>query len=92
MPQYVVLFKVGKSMAVEGERLQFDVRQGSDAALIFVTAAGNESVAVFPADAVAAVYKKDAWRNPRGALSMEKTPQEEPPRPAGARPRRAEFS
>jgi len=66
MAEYVVVSRAGKSMTVEGEHLQWSVKEGSNAALIFVSAANNETVAVFPADAVAAVYLKDAQK-PMGA-------------------------
>jgi len=83
MAEYVVVFRAGKRIAIEGESLQFSVKEGSDTALIFVSATGNVTVAVFPADAVAAVYRKDTYRNPLAA------PQEDPPRPAGAEPQDA---
>jgi len=86
MAEYVVMFRAGRPIAIEGERLQWSVKEGSHTALIFVSAADNETLAVFPADAVAAVYQKGAQRNPRAE------PQEEPPRPAGAGPRSDAFA
>ena len=66
MAEYVVVFRAGKSIVIEGESLKSSVEKESHTALILVSATGNETVAIFPADAVAAVYRKDTQK-PMGA-------------------------
>lgn len=60
MATFVVFFRGGPSLLVEGEYLERQCVEGSDTHLIIVQDQGRKTVAILPSDAVSGVYRQDA--------------------------------
>lgn len=66
MPIYVVRFREGRDIAVEGTDAQWTYPEGTHAPVITVLGQGNKRVAIIVGDAVTAVYLKDAEKETDG--------------------------
>ena len=67
MSEFIVRLRRGGWFVLEGDHLHWAYKDGSDLPLITILDEGNHRLAIMPADAVEAVYRKDAEKEAKGA-------------------------